>query len=68
MPLRQQTDVELVPELEAIATAAAERRRAWADRDEPRAAQLQERVGEAANRAIGAGVSLGAIADAERIG
>ena len=68
MPLRQKTDVELAPELEAIATAAAERLRAWANGDEPRAAQLQESVGEAANRAIGAGVSLGAIADAERIG
>jgi hypothetical protein len=68
MPLRQKTDGELAGELEAIATAAAERRRAWADGDEHGAAQLQERVGEAASRAIGAGVSLGAIADAERIG
>jgi len=68
MSLRQKTNVELARELEAIATAAAERVRAQTDGDEQREAQLHRDVGEAASRAIGAGVSLGAIADAERIG
>jgi hypothetical protein len=68
MRLRQNTDGELASELEAIATAAAERSRAHANGDPQHVAGLQRSVGEAASRAIAAGVSLGAIADAERIG
>jgi hypothetical protein len=66
--LRQKVDHELVPELEAIATAAAERLRAQTDGDPQREAQLQRSVAETASVAIGAGLSLGTIADAERIG
>jgi hypothetical protein len=68
MRLRQNTDVELAPELEAIATAGAERSRAHADGDPQREAELQRSVREAATRAIAAGAPLGAIAEAERIG
>jgi hypothetical protein len=65
--LRQTVDQELVPELDAIATAAAKRLRAQTDGDPQREAQLQRSVAEAASVAIGAGLSLGTIADAERI-
>jgi hypothetical protein len=66
--LHETTDVELAPAVEAIAAAAAEWLRAHTDGDEPREAQRQQMVQEAASRAISAGVSLSAIADAERIG
>ena len=55
-------------ELEQIAAAAAERLRALTAGDVERDADLQRRVGEAASRAIAAGLSLAAIADAEQIG
>ena len=66
--MRQKVDQELVPELEAIAAAAADRLRAQTDGDPQREAQLQRSVAERAGVAIGAGLSLGTIADAERIG
>ena len=58
--------MELSGELEEIATAAAERLRALTDGDVEREADLRRRVGEAASRAIAAGLSLAAIADAEQ--
>jgi hypothetical protein len=67
MPARQTTETPLAPELEAIATAAADRVRsqadATADDGEP-----QRRVAEAASAAIAAGAALGAIAAAEQVG
>jgi hypothetical protein len=68
MALRSKTDVELAGELEAVATGAAERLRAVSRGDLERDADFQGSVVEAASRAIAAGVSLAAIADAERIG
>ena len=68
MAPRQKTDVELAPELEAIATAADQRLRAQTEGNSQREAELHRSVGEAASRAIGTGVGLSAIADAERIG
>jgi hypothetical protein len=68
MAVRQETDVELAGELEAIATAAADRMRALSDGDVERETDLRRRVGETASRAIAAGLSLASIADAERLG
>ena len=68
VPARQMTDTPLAPELEAIATAAADRLRAEADPDTNNHAELQRRVAQAASAAIGAGAAIGAIADAERVG
>ena len=68
MAVRPRTDVELSRELEEIATAAAERLQAVSAGDIEREVELQRRVGEAASRAIAAGLSLAAIADAEQIG
>lgn len=68
MAVRLRTDVELPGELEQVASAAAERLRAASAGDVQRDADLQRQVGEVASRAIAAGVSLAAIADAERIG
>ena len=62
------TDVELSGELEQIAAAAAERLRALTEGDVERDTDLRRRVGEAASRAIAAGLSLAEIADAEQIG
>jgi hypothetical protein len=62
------TDVQLSGELEQIAVAAADRLRALTAGDLERDANLQRRVGEAASRAIAAGLSLAASADAEQIG
>jgi hypothetical protein len=64
----QTTEVKLAPELEAIVTAACEQLRANTDGDPQREEQLQPGVGDAAGHAIAAGLSLTAIADAERIG
>jgi len=64
----QKTEVKLAPELETIATAACEQLRAKTDGDPQREEQLQRDVGDAAGHAIVAGLSLTAIADAERIG
>jgi hypothetical protein len=58
----------LSPELEAIATAAAQRLRAQIDENEPEAAEAQQAVIAAASGAITAGVSLGEIAAAEQAG
>ena len=66
--MRQRTDRELVGELEAIATAAAERLRVLSEDDAERDPALRSRVGEAAGRAIAAGLSLASIAEAEAIG
>jgi DNA-binding NarL/FixJ family response regulator len=68
MPARQTIQQPLAPELEPIATAAADRLRAQADGNPDESDELQRRVGEAASAAITAGVSLTAIADAERAG
>ena len=68
MALGAKTDVELPGELDAVATAAAERLRAMSGGDLERDADLQRRVREAASHAIAAGLSLASIADAERIG
>jgi hypothetical protein len=68
MPARQMTDTPLSPELDAIATAAADRLRAAADANTTSHDELRRRVAEAASAAIGAGAALGAIADAERVG
>src|SRR5438105_4676923 len=68
MAVRQKTDVELAGELEAIATAAADRMRALSDGDVERETDLRRLVGEAASRAIAAGLSLASIADAARLG
>jgi hypothetical protein len=46
MAMRQRTDVELAGELEAIATAAADRLRALSDGDVERETALRRRVGE----------------------
>ena len=58
----------LSPELEAIATAAAQRLRAQVDENEPQAAEGQQAVIAAASGAITVGVSLGEIARAEQAG
>ena len=68
MAARERTDVELSGELEEIATSAGERLRALTDGDVEREAELRRRVGEAASRAIAAGLLLSSIADAEQIG
>jgi hypothetical protein len=68
MAARERTDVELSGELEEIATSAAERLRALTGGDVEREAELRRRVGEAASRAIAAGLLLSSIADAEQIG
>jgi hypothetical protein len=62
------TEVKLAPELEAIATAACEQLRAKTDGDPRPPERLQRGVGDAAGRAIAAGLSLTAVADSERIG
>ena len=64
----QKTEVKLAPELEAIATAACEQLCAKTDGDPKPEERLQRGVGDAAGRAIAAGLSLTAIADAEQIG
>lgn len=53
MPARQTTETPLAPELEAIATAAADRVRAQADASADDG-ELQRRVAEAASAAIAA--------------
>ena len=58
----------LSPELEAIATAAAQRLRAQIDENEPQATEAQQAVIAAASGAITTGVSLGEIAAAEQAG
>lgn len=68
MPSRQKADGGLGPELEAVATSAGERLRAQTDGDRQREDQLRRSVGGAASGAIGAGLPLGAIAEAERAG
>jgi hypothetical protein len=68
MGVHQGTDVELVGELEALATAAAGRMRALSEGDAEGETELQSRVGKAASRAIVAEVALASIAEAERIG
>jgi DNA-binding NarL/FixJ family response regulator len=67
MPARQTAETPLAPELEAIATAAADRVRAQADASADDG-KLQRRVAEAASAAIAAGSALGAIAAAEQVG
>lgn len=68
MAVSLKTDVELSGELEQIAAAAAERLRGLTAGDVERDTDLGRRVGDAASRAIAAGLSLAEIADAERIG
>jgi hypothetical protein len=66
--VRPGSDVELSRELEEIPTGATERLQAMSVGDVERDPELQRRVGESASRAIAAGLSLAAIADAEQIG
>jgi hypothetical protein len=58
----------LSPELEAIATVAAQRLRAQVGENEPHAAEAQQAMIAAASGAMAAGVSLGEIAAAEQAG
>jgi hypothetical protein len=62
------TDEPLTPELERIATAAAEKLRDELDGDTTPRDELRRRVADAAGAAIASGVGLAAIADAERAG
>jgi DNA-binding protein HU-beta len=67
MPAHTTTPDILVPELETIAVAAANRlQREVAGTDHQ--PELQRAVAHAASAAIAAGLALGAIADAERLG
>jgi len=68
MPARHTTQQPLAPELDAIASAAADRLRAHVDGDPSEHDRLQHTVAEAASAAIAAGVALSAVADAERAG
>lgn len=68
MVVRERTDVELSGGLQEIATSAAELLRALTGGDVEREADLRRRVGEAASRAVAAGLLLSTIADAEQIG
>ncbi len=68
MSSTQTGDGVLSPELEAIATAAADRLRADAGDDLTAAGEAQRHVAEAASAAIASGAALSAIAEAERTG
>jgi O-acetyl-ADP-ribose deacetylase (regulator of RNase III) len=68
MPSRQMSDHVMRPELDAIATAAAERLRAEAGADAAIREERRQSVADAASAAIRAGAALAAIAEAERIG
>lgn len=68
MPLREKTEPALAPELEAIASAAADRLRAQSSGNPDDDGALQQAVAQAASAAIASGLPLGAIADAERSG
>jgi DNA-binding NarL/FixJ family response regulator len=68
MPARHTTQQPLAPELDAIATAAADQLRAQTDGNTNEHHRLQRTVAETASAAIAAGVALAAIADAERAG
>jgi DNA-binding NarL/FixJ family response regulator len=68
MPVHERTEPALAPELEAIATAAAERLRAQASGGAQDGADLQRAVAQAASAAIDAGAELDAVAQAQRIG
>lgn len=68
MPPPDITDKPLAPELESIASAAADRLRVQADANPQHDEEHQQRVVQAASAAIAAGLGLSAIADAERIG
>jgi hypothetical protein len=62
------TEKHLSPELEAIATAAANHVRAQLDGDDHARDEQRQKVADAASAAITTGTSLAAIADAERDG
>jgi hypothetical protein len=68
MPARQVTEPALSPELEAIATAAAEVVHSQAAEGSDGTEELQKRVREAAGAAIASGAELDAVAQAQRIG
>ena len=68
MSSSQMSDEQLTPELDAIATAAADRLRAEAGDDVSVVEEHRKLVAEAASAAIRAGAALAAIAEAERIG
>jgi len=68
MPARQISEPPFAPELEAIAIAADQRLRAEVDGSEQDLSDRQHAVMQAASTAIAAGISLGAVADAEQIG
>jgi hypothetical protein len=68
MTAHTSTEDVLAAELEAIAAAAAHRLRDEVTGTGQDDAELRDVLGEAASAAIAAGLPLGAIADAERIG
>ena len=68
MSASQATEKRLAPELEAIATAAANHVRAQLDGDDHARDELRQEVAHAASAAIATGTSLAAIADAEGTG
>lgn len=68
MPSRQTNEPALSPELEAIATAAAEVVRSQATEGAHDNEELQKRVREAAGVAIAGGADLDAVAQAQRTG
>ena len=68
MPTRQVTEEPLAPELEAVATAAADELHVLMDENSETAQVPHSAVPDAASAAIAAGMPLAAIADAERLG
>ena len=68
MSARQTPEPILSPELEAIATAAAEVIRSQAAEGHDDIEELQKRVRQAAGSAIAGGADLDAVAQAQRIG
>jgi DNA-directed RNA polymerase specialized sigma24 family protein len=68
MPSRQKTEQAMSPELDAIATAAANPLRAQCGDDPATVDEHAQRVADAASTAIRAGAALSAIANAERVG
>jgi DNA-binding NarL/FixJ family response regulator len=68
VPATHRTEKPLTPELETLATAAADQLHAELDGDHTTREDVRRRVADAASAAIAAGVPLAAIADGERAG
>ena len=68
MPARHHTEEPLLPELEAIAAAAADELRVLMDESPEGEQAPRSAVPDAASAAIAAGMPLAAVADAERVG